>query len=338
MKIPNPFFFHRYYDLSQLHEDFGQITKYEAPKPHFPGSIMSLSNTGGGGRGSDKGEIVGSVILHGKKDFWKRGGNFHYHHGMRAGENTLDALITRLLTNNMAKSKKVNVEDFQNEYIKFMTTPGSHNDTYAGTCHRMFFKNWVAGKPPSQCPDNDGHNVDSIDALMSVPPVALAYSSRPREERNEAIRAAIQATRRTEVVLPFAHIYSDMLLEVLAGKSISDAAQEAGLKLRMNLAEAVKRNGRNDPMTACYVDSAFPAMLYFAYKYGDNYERMLLASANAGGENVARGSLLGALAGARFGLSGTPSSLRNGLLLHQEIEAEAAAFAAAFDIQESSDL
>lgn len=48
---------------------------------------MNLSNTGGGGRGSDKGEIVGSVILHGKKEFWKKGGNFHYHHGMKPGNN-----------------------------------------------------------------------------------------------------------------------------------------------------------------------------------------------------------------------------------------------------------
>jgi len=28
---------------------------------------MNLSNTGGGGRGSDKGSIIGDVICHGKK-------------------------------------------------------------------------------------------------------------------------------------------------------------------------------------------------------------------------------------------------------------------------------
>jgi hypothetical protein len=37
---------------------------------------MSLSNTGGGGRGSDKGDIVGSVILHGKKQYWMKGGTY----------------------------------------------------------------------------------------------------------------------------------------------------------------------------------------------------------------------------------------------------------------------
>ena len=33
---------------------------------HVVGSILNLSNTGGGGRGTDEGDIVGSVILHGK--------------------------------------------------------------------------------------------------------------------------------------------------------------------------------------------------------------------------------------------------------------------------------
>ena len=29
------------------------------------------------------------------------------------------------------------------DYAAFMTTPGTHNDTYAATAHRMFFANWV---------------------------------------------------------------------------------------------------------------------------------------------------------------------------------------------------
>jgi len=32
-----------------------------------------LSNTGGGGRGGDVGEIIGTVINHGKKKYWGRG-------------------------------------------------------------------------------------------------------------------------------------------------------------------------------------------------------------------------------------------------------------------------
>ena len=62
-------------------------------------------------------------------------------------------------------------------YMKFMQTPGTHNDTYAATAHRMFFKNLKEGKQPSECPDNDGHNVDAIDALTITVPVIIKYSN-----------------------------------------------------------------------------------------------------------------------------------------------------------------
>ena len=57
-----------------------------------------------------------------------------------------------------------------------MQTPGSHNDTYAATAHRMFFKNLIEGVEPKLFPDNDGHNVDAIDALTYTVPIILKYS------------------------------------------------------------------------------------------------------------------------------------------------------------------
>lgn len=57
---------HWYYDTNQLRRDFGEILKYEAPKSSFPGSIMNLSNTGGGGRGSDRGSISECKRSHSK--------------------------------------------------------------------------------------------------------------------------------------------------------------------------------------------------------------------------------------------------------------------------------
>ena len=59
-----------------------------------------------------------------------------------------------------------------------------------------------------------------------------------------------------------------------------------------------------------------------AYKYADSVERTLLANANAGGENVARGSLLGSLVGAYHGIDGFPKWSVNGLLKGKEIDAE----------------
>ena len=66
------------------------VTSYEkAPHP-FPGSIMTLSDTGGGGRGSSEGDIIGTVINHGKKKYWQRGGQYHYHCTLDKGETTLE--------------------------------------------------------------------------------------------------------------------------------------------------------------------------------------------------------------------------------------------------------
>lgn len=45
---------------------------------------------------------------------------------------------------------------------------------------------------------------------------------------------------------------------------------------------------RGDPMVACYIDSSFPALLHFAYKYADSPEKAILANANAGQINKFR--------------------------------------------------
>jgi len=45
----------------------------------------------------------------------------------------------------------------------------------------MFFANMVNGKSPKDCPDNDHHNVDSMDALTLTVPVILHHWARGSE-------------------------------------------------------------------------------------------------------------------------------------------------------------
>lgn len=321
---------HWMYNLHQLQRDYGEIKGYIPPKDKFDGSILNLSNTGGGGRGSDQGEIVGSVILHGKKKYWLKGGNYHYHLGLHAGENTLEAQLTRLLTRTITKTGTFSSEDFLQHYVEFMQTPGSHNDTYASTAHRMFFANLVRGLPPTQCADNDGHNVDAIDALTLTIPVILKYAESSAEERNAKVKEIIRCTRKTRALDSYAVAYSDMLVSVLNGEDLRTAVEKCGSRLGDSdgLVRSVRtmvERARGDPMVACYIDSSFPALLFFAYKYAESPEAAVLANANAGGENVARGSLLGALVGAAHGLEAFPA-WSHGLYAKDEIMAEIDAF------------
>jgi hypothetical protein len=79
----------------------------------------------------------------------------------------------------------------------------------------------------------------------------------------------------------------------------------------------------HDEITACYLDSAVPALLDSILKYsvagtskhfhGSVWDA-LLANANTGGENVHRGSCLGAVLGAAASASSpSPSVMRQGL-------------------------
>jgi len=61
------------------------------------------------------------------------------------------------------------------------------------------------------------------------------------------------------------------------------------------------------------LDSNFPTVLHFTYKYGADFESAILANANCGGENVARGMVMGALIGAAHGASRIPQHLKDGL-------------------------
>jgi hypothetical protein len=84
-----------------------------------------------------------------------------------------------------------------------MTTPGSHNDAYASTCHRMFFANMVHRKlPPVDCPDNDKHNVDTIDGLVlpSITALAMAARDASSQQQMEAAARTVAVTRNSPMV------------------------------------------------------------------------------------------------------------------------------------------
>jgi len=308
---------HWMYNLSQLQRDYGTIRGFVKPKDKFQGSILNLSNTGGGGRGSDRGSIVGDVILHGKKQYWLRGGNNHYHRGLQAGENTLEAQLVRVLLRSSVDNKTYSPQVFLDNYINFMTTPGSHNDTYASTCHRMFFANHVQNIAPNKCADNDGHNVDAIDALTLTIPVIIHYRNESKELRNQMVKQTVNLTRKTNALDRYLEAYSDLLVSVLNGGDLRESVETTAQQLygpSASMRDIVSRSRGSDPMVACYMNSSFPALLHFAYKYADSVEAAVLACANAGGENVARGSALGALLGAAHGYpNGFPDWAREGL-------------------------
>jgi len=242
---------HWYYGgAGQVQRDYGgPIRGYVQPKRELAGSIMNKSSTGGGGRGSDAGEIVGRIINHGKKDYWTARGSYHYHCTLAKGENTLEAQLVRLVGRSLTENDgQFTPDDVREKYMEFMQTPGSHNDCYASTCHRMFFANLVKGKPPSQCPDNDNHNVDTIDGLVMAVPVILSGWSKALQQSQKEAAGCTAVTRNSKVLPQYAANLTAVMLDVVAGTPIKDAlSSNAGQGLEAVVQSAHKRA---DPVVA----------------------------------------------------------------------------------------
>eukprot|EP00933_Yihiella_yeosuensis_P049598 TRINITY_DN4665_c2_g1_i1.p1 TRINITY_DN4665_c2_g1~~TRINITY_DN4665_c2_g1_i1.p1 ORF type:complete len:289 (+),score=34.11 TRINITY_DN4665_c2_g1_i1:80-946(+) len=237
---------HWYYGGSgQVMRDYGQISGYVKPKVELSGSIMALSNTGGAGRGSNDGEIIGTVIAHGKKKYWARGRAHHYHCTLDQGENTVDCDLVRLTYKHIAENNgEFSPQKLQNEYVTFMTTPGTYNDCYISTTHRMFFANRERGLPLDRCPDNDGHNVDTTCGLPMSIPVALATAHIPLEDACKEVAKSISVTRNSRPCEQYGGVLADMLRKVLHDKPLSQVLESVGGK------QLISGINRADPVVA----------------------------------------------------------------------------------------
>jgi len=109
-----------------------------------------------------------------------------------------------------------------------------------------------------------------------------------------------------------------------AAKVLRSAVEEVAQKyLWLDVKGAIARRQGTDPMSACYLEMSFPSLLHFAHKYAESPAEALLASANAGGENVHRGCVLGALLGAAHG--GTKAHTETAMSQREHVVAGATA-------------
>lgn len=303
---------------------------------------MSVSNTGGHGRGDQRGRIIGDVINHGKHQFWGQQ-NVHYHQGMAAGENTLNALCTRLVTRGIIAEKGAySSSKFLKDYVEFMTTPGSHNDTYAESFHRDFFQNWASGVAPEKCAGKEGHNTPTIGGFVMLPPVVLATMWKGEALMRKTVVAHLRLTHNSDLLDQRAELFATLLANLVKGQApAADIINAAGKQLSMDLPTLVLRTfPGNDAAvvgrqfsTACYITDSFPSVLYLAAAHVNSFEDAVLSNTNLGGENCHRGSALGAIMGAALGESRIPKQLITGLAASEDIRQEIDAFVSSVTAQ-----
>ncbi|XP_030636504.1 uncharacterized protein LOC115817353 [Chanos chanos] len=358
---------HWYYNVRDIMNDFdGWITGFNAPRNRHPSSILTLSNAAGSGRtawsSGNRPPVVGNVILHDKLQFWKLpGGSVHYHQGLQAGENTLNALCALRVAQVLATGKFGSMADpaaraaVLSDYVQFMTTPGTHDDTYAESFHRSFFSDWQDQRPTSpskvlefaekrnkqkmnlSVPDSQ---LDAIGCFpMAIPFILLSATA----SEKEAVSAAVEFVRLTHPhpkLDKFVTLYARVLHATLNGACLKQQAEQALKSPTLDVWDTCQhfmhRAARFPSSSeerlkvhqsavevlglACYTKGALSSLFYLAHEFHNDLKGGILANTNCGGENCNRGAALGALLGARAGHLGhsVPQEWKDGLRNAQE--------------------
>jgi ADP-ribosylglycohydrolase len=130
-------------------------------------------------------------------------------------------------------------------------------------------------------------------------------------------------------------------------QSVSSKTTAFAKEMAQSLGLRVPQIRTENEITACYLDSAVPAMLDTLIKYTPSTDQTvwdaLLVNANTGGENVHRGSCLGAIWGATAAATTAASptatiepKLINGLYQHDTLHEEIQDFLRALNDDTSS--
>lgn len=286
---------HWYYDRAALDRDYGRLDRYLAPKNPHPDSILWRSRyTPPNARGD---------ILHEQAAYWGQPG-VHYHQFLAAGENTLNFQLARLLYRQVTASGHYDADAWLTAYIDFMRTPGRHRDTYVEECHRGFFTRLAEGIPPRLCGIEDQH----IGGLAAVPALFAALSLAETADLRGIVAMHVGLTHRHPRVLKAADTLVRLLAAVSAGEPLQQAieTQAADWVAPHRLQTWATEDDREviglRLSPACYIDQAFPAALYLAWKYHDDFTAGITANARVGGDSCHRGAVVGSLLGLALGV------------------------------------
>jgi ADP-ribosylglycohydrolase len=94
---------------------------------------------------------------------------------------------------------------------------------------------------------------------------------------------------------------------------IAKAAKDSALGGQLEPHQAVQLYG-----LPCAWFMVLPSSYYLASRFANDFEKAVLSSVNAGGQNVARTSLVGALVGAHLGVDAIPNRFLSGLTKGEE--------------------
>ncbi len=199
---------HLYYNTDALREDYGKVVDYITPRNPHPDSILW--------RSSYTPENASVDILHKQVKYWGLK-EVHYHQFLLAGENTLNVKLAGELLLLLQKDSHCPPRIWLERVVEYMTTPGSHNDTYIEEYLRHFFTNFGRGHDLMECGRKDENHIGGLTLML---PVLFANANDPPLAKRRALEF-LALTHGGEEMEEAAIYIVDLLQSVLTGERLA---------------------------------------------------------------------------------------------------------------------
>lgn len=283
----------------------------------------------------------------------------HYHHGLEAGASTLGAGLIRVLMRSVIDRGGYSQEGFLDDFIRYMTQPRDNRDPYTEIYLRRWFEHYSQGVAPENCAEQQRRvwSIGSVGGLVRPLVLALLNPGNPYLATGMALGHQ-QLTHRSEMVSSGLSLLVPVLLRLVNGESLEAIFSELRQQLpvpavsgqalfqtyrnhdgpgnipkdetwRLHMSFLDETADTREPdyfATACYIEQALPLMAALGQEQSADLIGTLRANAEAGGDSVHRGMVLGLLLAA--GHDDVPEDWKIGLKDHDELAEEIHQFAA----------
>lgn len=250
-----------------------------------------------------------------------------YHPGKQAGDFTHYGDQTMVLLRSLALQGRFDLASIADEWRAFWENP--ETQSYRDGATKATLANLRSGLPPAQAasPSND-----IAGAARIAPLFLLKWKS--NDDLIAAARAQTSFTHGDPAVVDTAEFFARVTLAVQEGVAIPDALRGIAQLVAGNaipsdwfdaaLASSTSATSDSAATKAhgltCHIPEAFPAVCHLLLRHPDDMAAALTANVEAGGDNAARGMIIGMIHGAKPDAKPLPEHWLKGLRAYSEIQ------------------
>ena len=240
---------------------------------------------------------------HGRITHYKPPGTDSYHPHKQAGDQGHVGDQALCLLNFLLKEKIWDPSGFMDDWLGMWP---DYNDYIDGAT-----KTTLANIQNQTDKTQGGSDSVEIAGPARIAPLIVFLSN---SSENKVVKAAVEQTmltHRSKEAEESAIFLAKAGYRLMHGANLLDTLNETAPAWAREKADGVLSENSVDAISklgpACSISSALPSVLYLALKYEDDIENALTENAMAGGDNCARGLVLGMLLGAANGMTSIPN-------------------------------